>query len=66
WDLSVLKDFGLGAEQRRLQFRMEAQNLLNTMNPADPNGAVTQRTFGVITAQRGAPRRIMIALKLYF
>jgi len=66
WDLSVLKEFGLGAEQRRLQFRMEAQNLLNTMNPADPNGAVTQRTFGVITAQRGAPRRIMIALKLYF
>jgi hypothetical protein len=66
WDLSLLKDFTLGKEGRTLQFRAEAQNFTNKMNPADPNGAVTQRTFGVITSQRGAPRRVMLALKLYF
>ena len=66
WDLSLLKDFTLGKEGRMIQFRAEAQNFTNKMNPADPNGAVTQRTFGVITGQRGAPRRVMLALKLYF
>jgi len=66
WDLSLLKSFPLGRETRSLQFRMEAQNLLNTMNPDVPNGAITQRTFGIITGQRGSPRQIMLALKLYF
>ncbi len=66
WDLSVLKHFPLGGENRYLQFRFEAQNLLNHMNSANPNGAVTQRTFGMITSQLGSPRRVMIAAKIYF
>jgi hypothetical protein len=66
WDLSVLKDFPLANEKRRLQLRFEAQNLFNHMNAGMPNGAVTQRTFGMITGQLGSPRRIMIAAKLYF
>ncbi|MCC6862615.1 MAG: TonB-dependent receptor, partial [Bryobacterales bacterium] len=66
WDLSVLKDFPLGNERRYLQIRCEAQNLFNHMNAANPNGAVTQRTFGMITGQLGSPRRIMLAAKLYF
>jgi hypothetical protein len=66
WDLSVLKDFHLHGESRYLQLRFEAQNLFNRMNPANPNGAVTQRTFGMITNQLGSPRRVMIAAKIFF
>src|SRR5579885_2166418 len=66
WDLSVLKDFALFSEQSKLQLRFEAQNLLNHMNAANPNGAVTQRTFGMITGQVGTPRRVMVAAKIYF
>jgi len=66
WNLSVLKEFPLGSEQRKLQLRFEAQNLLNHMNAAMPNGAVTQRTFGMIAGQVGTPRRAMIAAKIYF
>jgi len=66
WDLSVLKDFPFAGEKRYLQLRFEAQNLANHMNAAMPNGAVTQRTFGMITGQMGSPRRVMIAAKLYF
>jgi hypothetical protein len=66
WDLSVLKNFNLGSESRYLQIRFEAQNLFNHMNAAMPNGAVTQRTFGMITGQTGSPRRVMIAAKFYF
>lgn len=66
WDLSVLKNFRVWGEARTLQFRMEAQNLFNHMNAGDPNGALTQRTFGMITSQRGVPRRVMAALKFYF
>jgi hypothetical protein len=66
WDFSVLKNFPIHGESRYLQFRMEAENLLNTMNPGNPGQALTNRDFGMITGQRGNARRIMMALKLYF
>ena len=66
WDFSVLKNFGLGSEGRFLQFRMEAENFFNKMNPGNPGQAITAVDFGMITSQRGNPRRIMMALKLYF
>ncbi len=66
WDFSVLKDFPILSEKRSLQLRFEAQNLFNHMDAANPNGAVTQRTFGLITSQLGTPRRVMIAAKVYF
>ena len=66
WDFSLLKDFHLWSDVRVLQFRFEAQNVLNHMNAANPNGAVTQRTFGLITGQVGDPRRVIVAAKLYF
>ncbi|MCC6367704.1 MAG: TonB-dependent receptor [Bryobacterales bacterium] len=66
WDLSVLKDFPFHGENQYLQLRFEAQNLFNHMSAANPNGAVTQRTFGIITGQLGAPRRVMVAAKIYF
>jgi hypothetical protein len=66
WDFSVLKNFGLGKEGRFLQYRLEAQNFFNKMNPGNPGQALTTVTFGMITGQSGVPRRIMMALKLYF
>ena len=66
WDLSILKNFPLAGERRALQLRFEAQNLLNHMNAGQPNGAVTQRTFGMITGQLGPPRRVMVAAKFLF
>jgi len=66
WDFSLLKDFRLWSESSRLQLRFEAQNLFNHMNAGNPNGAVTQRTFGMITGQTGNPRLVMVATKIYF
>jgi hypothetical protein len=66
WDFSLLKDFHLWRENSSLQLRFEAQNLFNHMNAANPNGAVTQRTFGMITGQAGTPRLVMLAAKIYF
>jgi hypothetical protein len=65
-DFSVLKNITLGREGRYLQYRLEAENVLNKMNPGNPGQAITARDFGMITGQRGSPRRIMMALKLYF
>jgi len=66
WDFSLLKDFGLGKEGSSLQLRFEAQNVFNHMNAGNPNGAVTQRTFGMITSQNGTPRLVMVGVKIYF
>ena len=66
WDLAAMKNFRLWSESSALQLRFEAQNVLNHMNAANPNGAVTQRTFGVITGQVGSPRQVMIAAKISF
>jgi hypothetical protein len=66
WDLSLLKSFRIFSDSKTLQLRMEAQNLLNKMNPGNPGNAILSRTFGVITGQQGAPRRIMVAAKFYF
>jgi hypothetical protein len=65
-DFSVLKNFPIIGESRYLQFRMEAENLFNKMNPRNPGQALTNRDFGMITGQQGNPRRIMMALKFYF
>jgi hypothetical protein len=65
WDVSLLKDFAV-RESLKLQFRVEAQNVLNHMNAGQPDGGLSNRTFGMITSQSGPPRRMMAALKLSF
>jgi hypothetical protein len=66
WDMSVLKNFPLFSEKRLMQLRFEAQNLFNHMNAGMPDGALLDRTFGMITSQSGLPRRVMIAAKIVF
>ncbi len=66
WDMSLLKNFRMPWEGKSVQLRMEAQNLLNKMNPGTPGNAILSRTIGMITGQSGSPRRIMVAAKFYF
>jgi hypothetical protein len=64
--MALMKEFSLGAESRRLQFRFEAQNVLNHMNAGPPITGVTNSGFGQIIIQSGNPRQAMVAAKLYF
>lgn len=72
-DASLFKNFRVG-ERARLQFRAEAFNAANHVNPASPNATFandraspnnTNATFGRITSARD-PRQVQLALKLVF
>jgi Carboxypeptidase regulatory-like domain len=68
-DLSLLKRFPVFSKDgtRYLQFRMEAQNLLNMRGYADLNVDPRQPTFfGHITSARYEPRHIQMSLKFVF
>lgn len=53
-------------ERQRLEFRAEAFNLLNHVQPTNPNASIsTLTTFGKITVF-GDPRIMQFALKYYF
>jgi hypothetical protein len=73
FDLSLFKNFSLGAhEARRLQFRAEAFNVLNTPQFNNPNAQIGSPGVGRITSAGSPPlfqrtsREIQLALKLYF
>ena len=74
WDISVFKNFQLGAdESRRLQFRLETYNTFNhTQFTGVDTGAQFNRNnqqlntnFGYFTTAALA-RRVVLGLKLYF
>ena len=65
-DASLMKNFYFTSETSRfLQFRFETFNTFNWVNPNAVSTNITSTTFGEITSYR-APRRIQLALKLYF
>jgi hypothetical protein len=64
-DLSLFKDFML-PRSARLQVRIEAYNVTNAVNFANPNGALGNAAFGTITGTNGTPRQMQFALKLLF
>ena len=57
-----MKDFAI-REQLRMQFRTEMFNVFNQVNFMNPDSAVTDGTFGVITSALPG-RVIQFALKL--
>jgi hypothetical protein len=76
WDLSVFKEFALGADRARaLQFRAETFNTFNHFNPGNPNtsltynfqsGAQTNANFGTITTAQNPGRKAVLSLRLRF
>jgi hypothetical protein len=72
-DLTLMKNFRLGAEQRRLQFRFEAYNAFNHTqfsavdNTArfDATGKQVNNTFGQYTGTYPS-RRVQLGLKFYY
>jgi hypothetical protein len=65
-DLSVFKDVAL-AGTARLQVRIEAFNVLNTVNLANPNSQLGSAAFGTITSTGNTQaRQMQFGLKLLF
>jgi hypothetical protein len=65
WDISMLKNTWI-KEKVNMQFRGEFLNAFNhpLFNP--PDTSPTSSSFGMVTSQRGYPRRIQLMLKLIF
>jgi hypothetical protein len=64
-DLSAIKEFPI-YEDFRLQFRVEAFNVLNKVQFGLPNGTFNSSGFGTITSQANSPRNVQLALKMMF
>jgi hypothetical protein len=73
-DLSVFRIFPIGA-QKRLEARIEAGNIFNTLVPANPTGSLTSATFGQVTGVAGGTaltnanypeRQVRLALRFSF
>jgi hypothetical protein len=68
WDLSLFKDFPLGAsvEGRRIQFRSEFFNAFNNVSLGNPGSTLGNSNFGIISSTQHASRQIQFALKFLF
>jgi Carboxypeptidase regulatory-like domain/TonB dependent receptor/TonB-dependent Receptor Plug Domain len=73
FDVSLFKSFSFSADNvRRVQFRAEAFNLLNTPQFNNPNASIGNLAVGQITSAGQPPlfqrtsREIQLALKLYW
>ncbi len=64
-DVSLGKTFPIG-ESRRIDFRAEAFNIFNRVRFAPGNTNLNSNVFGVVTSQSNDPRRLQLALKIYW
>jgi Carboxypeptidase regulatory-like domain len=64
-NLGVMREFGLGARAARVQLRLEAFNLFNSVNFNLPDNFFLSPTFGRILSA-GAPRRIQLGAKILY
>lgn len=65
FDLGLHKAIGLGRDHTRLEFRLEAFNVLNRTNFGAPNGNRSNNNFGTITSAFAA-RQIQLGVKFHF
>jgi len=66
WDLGVFRNFPI-REKVKLQFRLEAYNVMNHFNLNNPNTSFGQATFGQVTSKSNTtPRNLQLALKATF
>jgi hypothetical protein len=64
-NVSLGKTFAL-TERFRLDFRVEAFNLLNRVVFSSPTTNLNSNSFGAITSQANSPRQMQLGLKLYW
>jgi len=64
-DLGIHKDVRIGGSQR-VQFRVEAFNVLNKTNLGAPNSNRSNANFGSITTLATPPRQIQLGVKFDF
>jgi hypothetical protein len=64
-DLSLFKSFVIG-ENKRIEFRCEAFNLLNTPHFSPPSSGVPDSNAGRIFSTVGDPRQVQLVLKVSF
>ncbi len=65
-DFALQKSFPIVAEQHRLTFRMEANNLTNRVQLGNPNANISAANFGVITGLQSGARRLQAVLRYDF
>jgi hypothetical protein len=65
WDLSLMKNFPLGGV-RYLQFRAEAQNVLNLRGLGPYNSQIGNVNYGLITTAGNIPRQIQLSARVMF
>jgi len=64
---SLFKSFPLGfREGARIEFRLEAFNVLNHVQFGGPDSTLGDATFGRISSQANAPRQVQLGIKAYF
>ena len=68
-DLSLFKNirfnaFGTGTQT--VQLRIEAYNVFNTLNLANPNGNIANTNFGRVTAQANYSRTMQVTARFSF
>jgi len=64
-DLSLFKNFH-PTKRVKVEFRVEAFNVLNQVVFGAPNMTLSSGQFGVITSQSNTPRQIQLAMKAVF
>ena len=64
-DLSLFKNFPI-AEKVNVEFRAEAFNLLNIINPGIPDSSLNDSQFGTVRSIVGLPRQLQFAAKISF
>jgi hypothetical protein len=65
WDFALFKNTKLN-ERFRLEFRAEIFNLFNRVQFGEPNQALGNASFGVVSSQANNPRLVQLALRLMF
>ncbi len=65
-DLSLIKNIPLGGDDRSLQLRVEAFNVFDRVNFAQPGNRIGDRGYGVITATNGDGRVVQLGIKYNF
>jgi hypothetical protein len=60
-----MKNIAVGAG-RRMEIRIEAQNVLNHPIFSDPNTEFGATAFGTITSTKVGPRQMMLGFKYHF